>query len=52
MKIFECHEQVSQTKLTDRVRRGKWAHKNEVLTFTASISFDFGDIKKFVVQML
>jgi hypothetical protein len=35
-----------------RVRRGKWAHKNEVLTCIASISFDFGDMKKFVVQML
>jgi hypothetical protein len=35
-----------------RVRRGKWAHKKQVLTCTASICFDFGDIKTFAVQML
>jgi hypothetical protein len=35
-----------------RVRRDEWAHKNQVLTCTASISFDFGDIKTFAVQML
>ena len=38
----------------DRVKRGKWAHQNQVFTCTASIyiSFDFGDIKKLAVQTL